>query len=229
MTQSLPRSTPHAANEPFSTPRPTPLRQPDLQVQKIRLQDLKTQEFARRVNQLMQEKGLRQSELAMLAFGPTVDPTTGYTVAKGRDRISSYTKGRQFPDTKNLKAIAKALCVHVSDLVPDDETLAAEAESMAADATTEPSNQVAYQILPGGRRGRLKINKDMDLQLIYKIIALITTYEEAETKYRQRKSALTPAQTEENFAEFNKLAEKMNREIETDFGLLDGIEALPNP
>jgi transcriptional regulator with XRE-family HTH domain len=205
------------------------LRQPDLKVQEIRLQDLKTQEFSRRLKELMDQKGLRhQSELAMLAFGPTVDPSTGYTVAKGRDRISSYLKGRQFPEEKNLKAIAKALDVRISDLVPDEETLREEAESMAADTIATPAHQVAYQILPGGRRGRLNINKDMDLRLLYKILALISTYEEAAATYQQRKSALTQAQIEENLVAFDKLAEKFTQEIETDFGILDGIEPLPN-
>jgi transcriptional regulator with XRE-family HTH domain len=80
---------------------------------------VRVQEFVHRLRALMAEKNLSQSDLAMRAFGPTTEKGTGYQVAKKRDRISAYVRGEQFPSDPHLEAIAEALCVKKTDLVPD--------------------------------------------------------------------------------------------------------------
>lgn len=178
---------------------------------------LRAEEFGRRVRALMLKKGLRQSDLARLAFGSGIDPKTGYSVGNGRDRISSYVNGRQFPDEKNLRAIAKALCVSVAELTPDVESLTIE----------QPQPDLYIQHIPGSNdRGILRVDKEMDLRLIYQTVALWTAYEDARSAAmlkaaQKRKTKLTPEQTEENFAKFEELAAKQKHEIETnfDFGL----------
>lgn len=192
---------------------------PDMVKHQLTLQQtvkLRAEEFARRIRKLMLKKGLRQSDLARLAFGSAPDPKTGYSVGLGRDRISSYVNGRQFPDDKNLKAIAKALCVSVAELTPDVENLTIE----------QPQPDLYIQHIPGSDRGRFKVDKEMDLRLIYQTVALWTAYEDARSAAmlkaaQKRKTKLTPEQTEENFAKFTELAAKQIHEIETnsDFGL----------
>lgn len=75
-------------------------------------------EFAKRLKQLMEERQLSQSDLAAKIWGRYTN-TEGKHVARGRDRISVWSVGKNFPDAKNLEKLAKALKVKVSDLAPE--------------------------------------------------------------------------------------------------------------
>lgn len=77
----------------------------------------KTQmDFAARLEQKMKAKGLTQSELARQIWGSTKDGR-GYSVARNRDRISSYLAGAGMPEPENLKKLADALDCTVEDLI----------------------------------------------------------------------------------------------------------------
>lgn len=65
----------------------------------------------------MDERELSQSDLAA-AIWDRYENTEGKFVARGRDRISVWIRGKSFPDTTNLAKLAKALDVKVSDLAP---------------------------------------------------------------------------------------------------------------
>jgi transcriptional regulator with XRE-family HTH domain len=80
--------------------------------------------FSKRLQQLMHERELTQSDLAAKIWGRTKS-SEGKNVARGRDRISVWTNGKNIPDTKNLNKLAKALVVKVSDLIPEAEMKAA--------------------------------------------------------------------------------------------------------
>jgi transcriptional regulator with XRE-family HTH domain len=73
--------------------------------------------FAKRLQQFMNERELTQSDLAA-AIWDRYENTEGKFVARGRDRISMWVRGKNFPDTKNLEKLAKALDVKVSELAP---------------------------------------------------------------------------------------------------------------
>jgi transcriptional regulator with XRE-family HTH domain len=75
------------------------------------------QQFARRLRELTTSRGWSQSDLARAAFGSTVD-RQGRTVARRRDSISAYLRGRAFPDSKSLAALCQALAVAPQDLAP---------------------------------------------------------------------------------------------------------------
>ena len=62
--------------------------------------------FRRRLKELMDARGLTQSGLAAEIWGRTVN-TEGKDIAKGRDRISVWVSGRNFPDRENLEKLAK--------------------------------------------------------------------------------------------------------------------------
>jgi transcriptional regulator with XRE-family HTH domain len=74
-------------------------------------------EFAKRLRQLMDQQELTQSDLAAAIWG-RYENTENKFVARGRDRISVWTRGKSFPDNANLEKLAKALKVKVSDLAP---------------------------------------------------------------------------------------------------------------
>jgi transcriptional regulator with XRE-family HTH domain len=74
-------------------------------------------EFARRLHLEMQKRQWSQSDLARAAFGSRKD-RRGYNVAKGRDRISVYLRGKQRPEPKHLASIAAALSMKPEELAP---------------------------------------------------------------------------------------------------------------
>ena len=57
--------------------------------------------FAKRLRRLMSEQELTQSDLAAKIWGRHIS-SEGKDVAKGRDRISVWLAGRNFPDHDNL-------------------------------------------------------------------------------------------------------------------------------
>ncbi|MGH8561273.1 MAG: helix-turn-helix domain-containing protein, partial [Nevskiales bacterium] len=63
-------------------------------------------EFGRRLLNLCLQKGWNQSDLARAS-------------ELGRDAISTYVRGRSFPDPKNLRKLADALGVAMDDLLPN--------------------------------------------------------------------------------------------------------------
>jgi transcriptional regulator with XRE-family HTH domain len=77
-------------------------------------------EFARRLQGRMVAKGWNQSELARRATDCLPKPTDGQVQghALGRDRISSYLRGKYLPRPDGLAALCKALKCDPSDLLP---------------------------------------------------------------------------------------------------------------
>lgn len=74
-------------------------------------------EFAKRLRALMDQHELTQSDLAAKIWGRYLN-TEGKHVARGRDRISVWIRGKSFPDSANLTKLAEKLKVKVSDLAP---------------------------------------------------------------------------------------------------------------
>ena len=74
--------------------------------------------FADRLQHFRTEKGWSKSELARQIWGE-IPTKAGRKVAKNRDRISVYEKGKSWPDPHNLKKIANALGVSPEELAPD--------------------------------------------------------------------------------------------------------------
>lgn len=190
-----------------------------LQLSNREMDRLRAKEFGRLLRNLMMKKRLKQSDLAMLAFGPIVDPKTGYTVAKGRDRICAYVNGRQFPEAKNLEAIAKALDVSEGDLTPEIDPQ--EIQNTESNFVIQP--------IPGQREQLLTIKRKMDPLLINHIMAMILAWDDLANKKQRRKSDLAPEQPEQqenNYDEFIELAEKQKRELEQqlDYYLTNDLE-----
>ena len=111
-----------------------------------RMRDVK---FAQRLRQLMSERELTQSDLAAKIWGRHKS-SEGKDVAKGRDRISVWVSGKNFPDRENLQKLAKHLKVKVSDLAPEAEMKAAH--SVAADwSLTKPHGEAGMSFFQAAR------------------------------------------------------------------------------
>jgi transcriptional regulator with XRE-family HTH domain len=80
--------------------------------------------FAKRLAKIMADREMTQSKVAAEIWG-RVENDKGAWVAKGRDRLSVWVSGKNFPDRENLEKLARALGVSVSDLAPDAELRAA--------------------------------------------------------------------------------------------------------
>lgn len=81
-------------------------------------QALTKQEFGRRLHALLLDKGWNQSELARRAN-------------LGRDAISTYVRGRSFPEPTSLKRIAVALGVEPTELLPNSFESAVDRDTPA--------------------------------------------------------------------------------------------------
>jgi transcriptional regulator with XRE-family HTH domain len=111
-----------------------------------RMRDVK---FAKRLRKLMSEQELSQSELAASIWGRHKS-SEGKNVAKGRDRISVWVAGKNFPDRENLQRLAKALKVKVSELAPEAEMKAAH--GVTADwSVTKPHGEVGMSFFQAAR------------------------------------------------------------------------------
>lgn len=64
------------------------------------------QKFRHILRQSMEEKGLSQSDLAAKMWGRYTN-TEGKFVAKGRDRISRWLAGKDYPTPKNMALLAQ--------------------------------------------------------------------------------------------------------------------------
>ena len=97
----------------------------------------------------MSERELTQSDLAAKIWDRHVS-SEGKYVAKGRDRISVWVSGKNFPDRENLQKLAKALKVKVSELAPEAELKAAH--SVAADwSLTKPHGEDGMSFFQAAR------------------------------------------------------------------------------
>jgi transcriptional regulator with XRE-family HTH domain len=105
--------------------------------------------FAKRLSQLMSEREMTQSDVAAKIWGRHIS-SEGKTVAKGRDRLSVWISGRNFPDRENLQKLAKALKVKLSELAPEAEMKAAH--SVAADwSLTKPHGEQGMSFFQAAR------------------------------------------------------------------------------
>ena len=77
-------------------------------------EEFAAQEFARRLEDLMREKGMRQSDLARAMWGQETEGER--PGARHRDRISAWVSGRHLPDPRNLELLAETLEVPVERL-----------------------------------------------------------------------------------------------------------------
>ena len=120
-------------------------------------------EFARRLSAAMVKKGWNQSELARRASEHSPDK------AIGRDVVSTYLRGKALPLPATLQALASALSVDVSDLLP---TRGVPSVSQAI-----PKFDIRDM---GEGRTWLRVNKEVSFETALKVMQIIQEEEKRE-------------------------------------------------
>lgn len=124
--------------------------------------ELEVQAFGRKLRELMNLKGASASDLARHVWGQTTDKN-GYPVARNRDRVSQYLRGKSYPERGNLEKIAFFFGV-------DPKVLAPEVVRTAA----RPEPAIQMTAIPGASdRVHLKINSLVSLSKAAQIIVLM--------------------------------------------------------
>lgn len=113
--------------------------------------ELTRNEFGRRLMHFTAKKGWNQAELARQAN-------------VGRDSISNYVNGRQFPGPKILERLCTALGVDREQLLPNSLMNAIDAEQPAIELKQAPGHP---------DKAWLRINRAMSFATAAAIIALI--------------------------------------------------------
>lgn len=117
---------------------------------------LTKQEFAKRLHKLLTDRRWNQCDLARAAN-------------IGRDAVSTYIRGRSFPEGKNLLAIAEALQMRPEDLLPNTLESAIQFEHPAIELRVSHSDpSLAW----------LKIDQRVDMATATEILALLKKYED---------------------------------------------------
>lgn len=123
------------------------------------------EEFGNRLYQALIEADMSQSDLAREVFNETrTDPKTGYELVVGRDRISQYVRGKQFPEPRVFKRICAVLGKKQEELAPK-----------MVGTTIQRENPSIEMTVVGDRHdlALLRINKVMPLRTATKIIDMI--------------------------------------------------------
>jgi transcriptional regulator with XRE-family HTH domain len=147
------------------------------------------QNFGRRLQQLLDQKGMNYSDLARLVWGKTITKS-GYEVAKNRDRISVYISGKAFPDPRNLKKIADTLGVEIADIAPEH----------VGDAMIDQQNP-AYSITKvQGESDKvfLRVNKLVPEPVAAKIMFLLATNYDVLIENAAGQTLVVEAKTDDN-------------------------------
>jgi transcriptional regulator with XRE-family HTH domain len=112
---------------------------------------LTKQEFAKRLHKLLTDRRWNQSDLSRAA-------------GIGRDAVSTYIRGRSFPEGKNLEAIAKALQMRPEDLLPNTLESAIQFETPAIELRVSHSDpSLAW----------LKIDQRVSMSVAAEILSLL--------------------------------------------------------
>lgn len=124
-------------------------------------------EFGRRLNDLLIDRGLTQSDLArrMIPYLPRKDAAGGPPKAS----VSAYISGKRVPGPHYLNAICKVLGVQASDIFPGGGL-----------STVEDPNPPLDVKSVGGDQVWLRINMQVSWRQAHKVMELLQPAPEAE-------------------------------------------------
>lgn len=104
--------------------------------------------FAKKLKQLMEAREMSQSDVAAKIWGRR-RTDEGIDVARGRERLSGWISGKNFPDRETLEKLANALEATVEDLAPEYTTVLEAGPNGKVFVTIGPpiSQELATKIL----------------------------------------------------------------------------------
>lgn len=120
------RHTMKANRDTAAMTRTTRFHVDELPETSLQPKHLTKQQFGRRLYQLMLARGWNQSELARQAGLP-------------RDSISTYIRGVALPTPKSLKALADALDMQMTDILPNVAEMAVDEDHPSIEIKVSPS------------------------------------------------------------------------------------------
>ena len=126
--------------------------------------ETRQQTFAKRLYHALLERGMTQSDLAKKVWNEYRVDTRGYETVVGKDRVSSWIRGRSMPEPHNLIRIAKALNMTPEDLAPNLTASAIEQEA--------PEIQITV-IHNHPNKVLVKLNKIVPFDIATKIMNLV--------------------------------------------------------
>lgn len=130
----------------------------------VNVAEVSKQEFGRRLQKHLLDRGWKQADLARHAFGTTVN-AQGYKVPRNRELISQFIGGKSFPSPLSLDKISKALGVKPEELLPQIKTKA---------ITDEAEADIEFKAAAGKpTEGLLRINRIVTLDQFSRIIAIL--------------------------------------------------------
>jgi transcriptional regulator with XRE-family HTH domain len=118
--------------------------------------------FGERLQRIMIEKGLTQSDVARLAWGKMTDER-GYEVARNRQVLGKYLAGTVTPRKDTIRKIAKALGVSFADLDPD------------SDAMNRPGSGLYVEEVDASS-SRLHISMVAPKEIVREVVVLLSRY-----------------------------------------------------
>ncbi len=127
--------------------------------------DVLRRDFAKRLQDILSERGWSQSDLARACWGQTESGA-----ARGLYNISAWVNALALPSPKHLQEVCNALGVDQEDLVPAGMR-AAKTDGMHAASTgaTEPLKMV----LSGDGMAHIEVNADMTPEAALKIYEIV--------------------------------------------------------
>lgn len=118
--------------------------------------------FAERLQRIMTEKNLSQSDVARLVWGTMTDER-GYTVARNRQVLGKYLSGTVEPRQRTLRRMAEVLDVPIANLDPHSDPLSRPGSGLYI----EPIDR---------QHVRLEVNMVIPNEVVPEIVALLGKY-----------------------------------------------------
>jgi transcriptional regulator with XRE-family HTH domain len=156
---------------PSSTPVEPPAPRPETPMMSSR------QDFARRLQHALMERGWSQAELARRVWNEKRIDKKGYEHPVGKDRISTYVRGLVMPDHANLTKLSAALDIPIADLAP--HAMSSHVE--------QASPELEFKAITGTDTVLLQIRSVVTLETAITIAGLISDQRE------KRRAALAAA------------------------------------
>lgn len=103
-------------------------------------------EFAERLQRLMSERRISQSDLARMIWNTTKDER-GYEVARNRQVIGKYLSGAVRPRMATLRKMAEVLDVSISELDPSSDPVERPGSGIYVEQVDEDNVRLEVRIV----------------------------------------------------------------------------------
>lgn len=118
--------------------------------------------FAERLQRLMIERGLSQSDLARLIWG-TMNDERGYEVAKNRQVLGKYLAGTVEPRMGTKRKMAEVLKVPLAEIAPE------------SDPANRPGSGILIEPVDG-KTSHLRVDLKLPRTVVQDVVGILLPY-----------------------------------------------------